>query len=321
LPPATHTITIAKKININQDDQAIIPGSVEEDLLKGSDDYFKWNQQVVSNCIVIYIAQFGPLYDTNGALIPWSIAGSVKLFEKEEEENKVVETSLTSTRSKAIKNSKKNLSQHSIYQRNSKGKLVPLSDEELQKRMEAIEKRINENRDKESVNEFQNEQNKVIFTKGDHVLLRKEKVDNDWTNTINALSNKIKRPAEQSIINKADQYREKVEKLIALELATPSDVKYGAQNWYLSLRASPYFNDIKHYLRPIGNSVNGLYLRMTDNPNARADIIRKPQAASDIGHKTFKDYPYYKEKMKKESKKIGEIMSGKDDEVDGLIVI
>ena len=38
------------------------------------------------------------------------------------------------------------------------------------------------------------------------------------------------------------------------------------------------------------------------------------------GIKSFLENPYLKDKMKREGKKIGEIMSGKDDEIEGLLV-
>jgi hypothetical protein len=205
-------------------------------------------------------------------------------------------------------------------QKSNKGKLHALSDEELNKKIEEIESRVNDNSLVPYNTGLINNQNKVQMTKDEHVLVRKERMDNNWSSTIKNLSSKTKRPVDESIINKVDQYREKVEKLMALELATPSDVKYGAQNWYMSLRTSPYFKDLRHYMQPIGNTINGLYLRITDNPNARADIVRKPCILPKIEKKTFKDNPYFKEKMKRESKKIGEIMSGKDDEVDSLVV-
>lgn len=305
--------TFAKKFTIPKSQQ-YLPGSIEEDLIKGSDNYFSWNPEVVNK------KTFGPAYDTNGTLLPWSIAGTVKMFEKEEEDNKFQEVSVASTHSKR-RNSKKNLSQHSIIVKPNKTKLVQLSDEDLQKKTEEIEKRINEGCQVEYHTGLINSQNKVMHTRDEHVLQRKEKMDNNWSNTISNITAKIKRPAEDSIINKVDQFREKIEKLTALELATPSEVKFGQQNWYMSLRTSSYFKDLKHYMQPVGNTINGLYLRFTENPNARSDIVRKPNLLPKLDNKkTFKDNPYFKEKMLKESKKINEIMSGKDEEIDFLMI-
>jgi hypothetical protein len=39
--------TFARKINL-QPDHDIIPGSIEEDLTKGSENYFTWNPEVIA---------------------------------------------------------------------------------------------------------------------------------------------------------------------------------------------------------------------------------------------------------------------------------
>ena len=63
----------------------------------------------------------------------------------------------------------------------------------------------------------------------------------------------------------------------------------------------------------------GLWMRVTDNPNVKADVVRNPNLKTG-NYKTFKDNPYLKEKMNKEHKRINEIMSGKDEEIAGLQV-
>ena len=61
-----------------------------------------------------------------------------------------------------------------------------------------------------------------------------------WSKQANYLAKRThKGQTEDSIMYRLDEYREKKQELEALEIATPLELSYGNNYWYMSLRASP----------------------------------------------------------------------------------
>ena len=147
-----------------------------------------------------------------------------------------------------------------------------------------------------------------------------ERTQQQWERTLQSACNQLGRRPEDSVVARADGFREKVEKVTALEMATPSDVKYGVQNWYMSLRATGVSKDTRHHMLHVGNNYTGLWMHVTDNPNRTHEVVRKPGRLMG-SYKTFKDSPYLQDKMRREAKRLSEIIPVRDEQFEGLRVL
>jgi hypothetical protein len=87
--------------------------------------------------------------------------------------------------------------------------------------------------------------------------------------SVREICNTIGRRPFESIIEHSRHYRERIEK--AKDRETPLETKA----WYLELRN---FNDIRQHMLPLGNTMNGLWMRMLNN--TRQEIIRTPEVGN-----------------------------------------
>jgi hypothetical protein len=153
-----------------------------------------------------------------------------------------------------------------------------------------------------------------------NALSQKKQTDKSWDSISKTLSNATSRPIEKSLIRNSEEFRERVEKLSVLEQATSSDSKYGERNWCLGLRSNSMMKEPKHYIMPVGNPLNGLYVRMESNIHKKIDVVRKPALAR-LSQMSFKNFPYYADRMSSEKAKVASLMAGRDDCVDSLCVM
>lgn len=115
------------------------------------------------------------------------------------------------------------------------------------------------------------------------------------------------RKPHESLLARANGYREKMELAQAMEMATPTAIIYGSQNWHLSLRNSPSLRDAAHYTLPLGRSHVGLWVHVTENPNSQVVVIRKP-GPQVKRFKTYVDNPFVKDKQVREYKRVKELL-------------
>ncbi len=141
-----------------------------------------------------------------------------------------------------------------------------------------------------------------------------------WNRFLNRTCKDLGRRPSDSVVVRADGYRERVEKSHAMEMANPTAIIYGVQGWYLSLRHSPKFRDTKHYALPVGKDFNGLWAQITDNPHAQETVVRNPVRMPQK-HREYKDNPFVIAKQKLEAKRLSEIIPVNDVALDGLLVV
>ncbi len=181
-----------------------------------------------------------------------------------------------------------------------------VTDPELLQKYQDVEERLRTN-SLETTALRQSTIQQLQDGKQERSFTRYQAIQQHWQRQQKQASAQLGRPLAESVITRAEGYREKVENITALEMATPSDVKYGAQNWYISLRSSSFGKEPKNYTLHTGNNYTGLWMHVTDNPHKQCEVVRKPKATNNR-YKTFKDNPFYKEKVLRESKRLREII-------------
>ena len=92
-----------------------------------------------------------------------------------------------------------------------------------------------------------------------------------------------------------------------MEMITTTAHVYGDQQWCLNLRRSKNVNDNKDYILPVGNSCDGLWVHMTDNPRKPLMAIRNPERQK-LKFKSFNDNPFVIDKQCKEHKRLSAIL-------------
>lgn len=153
-------------------------------------------------------------------------------------------------------------------------------------------KKITEARDEELSEEYKkilsklrlNEVNTAMYsTKGimEFQETRQERFFERYRNTtrqynrlVNMTCDSIGRKPLDSVITRATMYREKVERKNATEAAARTSKAYGERSWYLNLRNCNQCRDARHYILPLGNAANGLWMRITENPRRVDTMIR-----------------------------------------------
>ena len=88
----------------------------------------------------------------------------------------------------------------------------------------------------------------------ERALSRWAEQQSHWENHAQKASQKTGRPMEQSVVQRAEEHREKLEVMELLDRAIPLEVKSGGHSWYHSLRG-----DGTRFVQ-IGNMFSGLHL-------------------------------------------------------------
>lgn len=289
-----------------------MPGSLEEDLTATPINFF--NNPYSEN-------------DTNKVLITsqrpqsqWSRLYSAEISYRPEQtahnqENNEKNDIPVSVRFKGVKSIVSHETSHIGNKReNSKrpNKKIEINDVELQSKYEDIMKRLNPYQNITRLTNLKSDKQEKFFE-------TYKKTQQTWDRNIKSACKALKRPLGFSVVARADNYREKVEKVAALDAITPSEIKYGAKNWSMGLRGTPSVKEPRYFDVQVGNSYNGLWMRIIDNPNKQIEVVRNPSRIKGE-YKTFKDNPLLQEKFKKEAKKINEFLPTKDDSVEELCV-
>ena len=146
-----------------------------------------------------------------------------------------------------------------------------------------------------------------------------EKMQKQWENNIKGTCRQMGRTVEESVVAHAEKYREKLEKVTALEMATPVSMKDGGRKWHLSLRSNSERRNEKYKI-PVGGTYAGLWMSIIDNPYRGIEVVRKHGALVDT-HKNFMDSATFKEKVAVEAERLREIISVKEEFAEDLKVV
>jgi len=87
--------------------------------------------------------------------------------------------------------------------------------------------------------------------------------------SVRQICNTIGRKPFESIIERSRNYRQKVER------AKDRETMFETKTWYLDLRND---NDLRQHMLPLGNTMNGLWMRMVNN--TRQETIRIPEVGN-----------------------------------------
>ena len=178
-----------------------------------------------------------------------------------------------------------------------------VTDQELMQEFKEVKRRFNFQTSLATTTiteKFRETQQYNFFTRLDDTLNSRKKY-------YKTIANGIDRQPLDSLLTRSNAYREKVEKARAMEMVTTTAHVYGDQYWCLNLRRSKNLNDNKDYILPVGNSCDGLWVHMTDNPRKQLISIRNPERQK-LKFKSFSDNPFVIDKQCKEHKRLSAIL-------------
>jgi len=151
----------------------------------------------------------------------------------------------------------------------------------------------------------------------ERALSRWAEQQSHWENHAQKASQKTGRPMEQSVVQRAEEHREKLEVMELLDRAIPLEVKSGGHSWYHSLRG-----DGTRFVQ-IGNMFSGLHLPVKlHRENVEYEHVRKPLLAAlcksrvdedgnRIGPRTWRDEEYLVRRLRLYQKKMEDMAPGK----------
>eukprot|EP00826_Nyctotherus_ovalis_P060422 TRINITY_DN8476_c0_g3_i2.p2 TRINITY_DN8476_c0_g3~~TRINITY_DN8476_c0_g3_i2.p2 ORF type:complete len:210 (+),score=57.06 TRINITY_DN8476_c0_g3_i2:80-709(+) len=144
-------------------------------------------------------------------------------------------------------------------------------------------------------------------TQQERMLETHRRAEATWSKHLKSVCRRLNRVAGNTVISRADHYRERVEQVSALEQVTLSEVKYGPRGWKLGLRNEGGAGDIRDLYLKVGKASDGPYYCIIDNPKRIKEIVRSPKLLKGT-YKTFMDGSSSKEKMRREGKRVRELM-------------
>ncbi len=118
---------------------------------------------------------------------------------------------------------------------------------------------------------------KIKAGRDQRAMVNYERMNRFWSYQNAKLSEKVRREANDTILVKSEDYREKLESLETMEKATPCELTYGNNMWYASLRNSGLDGDGSRAIPMGGNPTSGLFIRIKESANQSTDVIRRPQ--------------------------------------------
>jgi len=96
---------------------------------------------------------------------------------------------------------------------------------------------------------------------------------NHWKGFLNNVCKKIDRKPGESVVIRAKDYRERIEKANEHQIKSPASIVNVPQNWFLSLRNT---GRPKHHVIPYGNLYTGLWIRIINDAVRQEPLIRVP---------------------------------------------
>ncbi len=325
---------IAKKLNLEDADGGPIPGSLEEDLASPDKFFEARHKPEPAQSDRSHFLGTAPL-----ELPSWRQLAPMDIFARAQVEQMYrthVQFAEDRQNSPEVSPGKGRKSySNSVYKEGSgkdaaklkkpKVKLMDASDHDIRSRYRDIGTKLTQSqfmastaslttgfRNSKSLLEFGETRQERFFDA--HATMQKE-----WGRYFYRTCADIGRKPFESVVARAEGYREKVEKAYAMEMTNPTALIYGSQGWYLSLRYTPKFKDTRHYALPIGKDYNGLWMQITENPH-KPEIIVRSQARMPQKFRGYKDNPFVIEKQKQEAKLLSELIPVQDEGLDGLIV-
>ena len=274
-------LRVARKYDHLYDDLEPIPGSLEHDLLLEQQDrvneFFGNHEKLPS-----------PIYDKNGAVIPWRIVGSPQNFIKAQKDNSKEKLKPD------VKVMTRRLSRLDIADININRVFEKKEDPGavLAKRLQEIQARKKKAQSERDLR-CSTIEGKILQERQTRALETYSKFHDCWSSIEACLSNRLRSPAENLALNRGDIYREKVEEYNFLDRAATAEERAGNHGWYMSLRSDSSSNGS---FFPIGNARSGLFTKMSLHSSEPETLIRRPGTVpSSISN--FKRNPYFQHKL------------------------
>eukprot|EP00164_Ancoracysta_twista_P005469 GFYU01007501.1.p1 GENE.GFYU01007501.1~~GFYU01007501.1.p1 ORF type:complete len:870 (-),score=308.69 GFYU01007501.1:334-2943(-) len=112
---------------------------------------------------------------------------------------------------------------------------------------------------------------RLQLTRDERALERHDKMQVEWERFSKRMAHRLKKDVDDLVFNRMDEAREKKEEYEKVNQATPVHMRFGPDNWEMSLR------DAYCKYAQIGGPLSGLYAPvMGDNQKADLEIIRNP---------------------------------------------
>jgi hypothetical protein len=282
-----HKLRVARRYGHLDADLKPVPGSLEHDLLLEQqnrlNEFFGNNEKLPS-----------PIYDKNGAIIPWRIVGSpqdfVKAQQNKSKEKLIPDVKVLTRRLSRLDIAEININR--VFEKKEDPGVV------LAKRLQEIQARKKKAQSERDLR-CSTIEGKILQERQTRALETYSKFHNCWSSIETCLSNRLRSPPENLALNRGDIYREKIEEYNFIDRAATADERAGNHAWYMSLRSESSSNGS---FFPIGNARSGLFTKMTIHSSEPETLIRRPGTVpSSISN--FKRNPYFQDKLNSRSGK------------------
>lgn len=169
-----------------------------------------------------------------------------------------------------------------MVKKKRKRKVVDVKDEEVAEEYRKVQERL-----REGMTGFGCTKGAADFyeTRQQRFFERYRNTRRQWNRVLNMTCDSVGRKPPDSVVSRSRMYREKVERKNATETAARTSKAYGEKSWYLNLRNCNQCRDNRHYILPLGNTVNGLWVRVTENPKRVDTMIRTLRDAEPLRSK------------------------------------
>lgn len=265
-------------------------GSVEEDFLPEREEDPKAFLRVPTAGSP---EALGPRYE-EGKLIPYSVIGPADMFARQHT------AELKSREDKAAIGNRRGTF---ILRKNKPPVETP------EQRLQAKLQRIDEGRRKDIASKAQWLQSlppgvRLLEAKQHKYLDEFEKIKRDWVTVGSGLAARVGRPPDLLVGEQYQLFREKQEEM---ELLSLSSRDQGPAAWYMSLRGGTKTRPTPRNANiPVGNMFSGIYAHMLERTKSAEVLIRRgkdltlttEETGSRTARKTFRDYPYFQQKVK-----------------------
>jgi len=246
--------TIRRQIKRHPLEITAAPGSLEENLQE-PETYLETNSEIRSH--FIGRKKLTPIDVFSG--LPMKVEAKQKL-------NLTTSPGITGIlRNKCSYRSTDSASNKETLKKKHKKKVTEAKDEELSDKYQKILNRLKSS----AMNSINRELNE---TRQERFFERYKRTTTRYNKLLNMTCESIGRKPLDSVIPRATFYCEEVERKNVSEAAGRRPKTYGERHWYLSLRDCNKCKEKRHYIFPLGNTENGLWIRVTENPR-KADTV------------------------------------------------
>lgn len=275
--------TVAKKYCKQSEDGVPLPGTLEEDFNNTPERFFD--------------------HFLDKALANEKRHASVKKFNKQltlHEGTTRSEMSYRNSHLPGIFKVKKTIQSKGEDLASDNTSLIPITDTEINSKYKEVLECVNNTRREVS-------RNSSYGTQQERILETHRKAEAVWNKHLKAISKRLHRLAGNSVVSRADHYRQQVEEVLALEQVTLSEVKHGPRRWKLGLRSGADGEGGRGLYLRAGKTSDGPCYCVVDYPKRVREIVRSPKVLKGT-YKTFMEGSWSQEKMRKEGKRMRELM-------------